>query len=123
VRERHEVVWMNPVVWASEQSGLGGDLNLVGGFGSDYYLVGLWSQLTRKVTITDGFRLPSNPENDTNILNVSGSLGADTFLFRRNLIALLNTKNSAGAFTAAEMVVYDGATNGGRIRNRPHRDH
>ena len=109
---------LNPVVVAGEPSGLGGDLTLVGGFGSDYFLVGLWSQLTRKVTITDGFRLPrSNPDNDTNILNVSGSLGADTFLFRRNLIALLNTKNSAGAFTAAEMVVYDGAVNGGVIVN------
>ena len=112
-----DILVLNPVVVAGEPSGLGGDLNLVGGFGSDYFLVGLWSQLTRKVTITDGFRLPSNPDNDTNILNVSGSLGADTFLFRRNLIALLNTKNSAGAFTAAEMVVYDGAINGGVIVN------
>ena len=112
-----DILVLNPVVVAGEPSGLGGDLNLVGGFGSDYYLVGLWSQLTRKVTITDGFRLPTNPDNDTNILNVSGSLGADTFLFRRNLIALLNTKNSAGAFTAAEMVVYDGAINGGVIVN------
>ena len=73
------------------------------------------------MTITDGFRLPGNPENDTNILNVNGSLGADTFLFRRNLIALMNTKNSAGAFTAAEKVVYDGSHQRRRDRQRPRR--
>ena len=119
-----DILYLNPVVRPNEPTGLGGDLTLVGGYGSDYFLVGLWSQQNRKITVQDGFRAPdtsigetANPDNDTNVLIVNGSLGADTFLFRRGLIALLNSPDAQGAFQRAEYLVYNGSINGGVIVN------
>ncbi len=116
-----DILVLNPVIVAGEPSGLGGDLTLVGGTGSDYYLIGLWSQLNRHVAVQDGFRAPVgdvvNPDNDTNTLIVNGSLGGDTFLLRKNVIALLNSPDANGAFQAAEYVTYDDTINGGAILN------
>ena len=120
-----DILYLNPVVRPNEPTGLGGDLTLIGGYGSDYFLVGLWGVQTRRVTVQDGFIAAGNPDADTNVLLVNGTLAADTFLFRashpitgstRALIALLNSKDSTG-FHGAEMVVYDSSINGGGVVN------
>ena len=74
-----DILVLNAVVLPDEASGLGGDVTLKGGTGSDYFVVGLWSQLNRTITIDDSVVASSG---DTNVLIVNGTLAADTFLFR-----------------------------------------
>ena len=60
-----------------------------GGYGSDYFLVGLWGEQTGGSPSRTASIAAGNPDDDTNVLIVNGSLAADTFLFRRDLIAHL----------------------------------
>jgi hypothetical protein len=116
-----DVLVVNPIVVPGEPNALGGDLTLDGGHGSDYYVVGLWGNGDRRIDVVDSFRPPTgaetaNPDGDTNVLVVNGSADDDTFLFRKDLIAQLSDKR-AGAFRAAELVVYGATINGGVIVN------
>ena len=93
----------------------GQTLDLVGGTGSDTFLVELFGIGTSRINTID-------TQADVNVLIVNGSAADDTFLLRRNatraLIALLSLPGSTfGQFGAAERVTYGQEMTGGVILN------
>ena len=112
-----DILVVNPIVDALEPNGLGGVLTLQGGFGSDYFIVGLWGKGDTRINVQDGYADSGNTAQDTNVLIVNGSPSNDTFLFRKGLIAQLTQQDDQGLYHAAEKVVYDALINGGVIVN------
>ena len=92
-------------------NGFGGTLSLDGGAGADTTIVGLFGSGDSTVAVDD-----TGNDGATNVLIVNGTPGADQFLLRKRLIALL-TVPVDGLYTHAEKVTYTSGINGGVVVN------
>jgi hypothetical protein len=93
-------------------NGIGGVLNLHGEGDTDKYTVSLAGEGDALINVLDN----GAPDDGVDTLIVNGSDSADTFLLRRDLVALLNTV-VAGAFTHVERVNYDEGINARLVVN------
>jgi hypothetical protein len=101
-QEGDDILVVNPIVVPSEANGLGGDMTLTGGYGSDYFIVGLWGVGDTRIDVEDGFVDTANTDQDTNVLIVNGSPSSDTFLFRKDLVAPRTRQDTHGLNPPAE---------------------
>ena len=93
-----DTIRVNPVVDAV--NGLAAKLTLDGGTGADAYLVNQWGNGDSTIDVAD-----TGNDGLDNTLTINGTPVADSYLLRRDLVALLNTL-VAGAWQHVERVQY-----------------
>ncbi len=99
-----DTIRVNPIVDpVGTANGLGGRLTIDGGTGADTYFANLWGNGNTVIHIGD-----TGNDGANNTLTLQGTPVADTFLLRKDLVALLNTP-VAGQFKFDERVEYDTA--------------
>ena len=106
-----DVFVVNPIRVAGEPPVIG-KVFIDGNRGSDSTTVNLFGSGAARVRVID-----TAIDGGTNTLTVNGTADADTFLLRRNLIALMNTPGPNDTFGGTERVTYDAGINAGVVVN------
>ena len=112
---------VNALFYRTNANGIGAVLNLHGEGGSDQYTVNLAGEGDALINVLDN----GAPDDGVDMLTVNGADVVsglannpdDTFLLRRDLVAVLNGSAQGGGFTHAERVNYDENINARLIVN------